>query len=116
MITGSLTVRELVREMQAEIGRGSLEPMRACDLLLRLTALVGNCNEQIRMADLAYTHVLLGYLDTKKAASRAKIRAETSQAYQEKREARDTKELAEELCRSLKYLIKSASEEMRLQR
>ena len=60
--------------------------------------------------------VLLGYLDAEAKANRAKIRAETSPEYQRKREARDTKELVQELVRSLKYFLRSKEEEMRLSR
>jgi len=107
----------MVRLMQVEIrDTADLQPDRAAELLNRLTALLGNVNDQIREADIAYAGVLLRHLDGEEAANRAKIRAETTPEYQRKREARDTKELAVELCRSLKYYLKSKQEEMRLTR
>lgn len=109
------TVREMVREMQKEIREAEdLQPDRASELLNRLTALTGNCNDEIREADAGYNAVLLGYLDADEAANRAKIRAATTPEYQRMREARDTKELTIELVRSLKYFLRSKYEEMRL--
>lgn len=111
------TVRGLVREMQREIlNTADLSPDRAAELMNRLTALIGNCNDEIREADAEYAAVLFGFLESAEKANRAKIRAETSPAYQRKREARDTKELTIELVRSLKYFLRSKEEEMRLSR
>ncbi len=111
-----MTVREWVRDIQREIRDTDLQPDRAAELLVKLTALMGNCNDAIREADADYATVLLSFLQADEAANRAKIRAETTPAYQRKREARDTKELCVELCRSLKYLLKSHEESMRLAR
>ena len=111
-----MTIRDMVKEIQAEVSTGEVPPTRACELLNRLTALVGNCNAEIRTRDGQYAAVLLHELETSAKANRAKIRAECSEAYQLKREARDTKELVTEMIGSLKYAIRSASEEMRLAR
>lgn len=110
-----MSVRELIKQMQTEIrGVSDLQPTRAAELLLKLTALLGNCADEIREADHAYAVVLLQFLDADEAANRARIRAETSLPFLRKREARDTRELAVELVRSLKYFLKSKEEEMRL--
>lgn len=112
-----MTVRELVRQYQREIQQtADLMPDRAAELLNKLTALMGNCNDEIREADSIYAGVLLGFLDSEEKANRATIRAETSAEYQRKREARDTKELVVELSRSLKYFLKAKSEELQLSR
>lgn len=103
--------------MQVEIRDAvDLLPDRAAQLLTKLTALMGNCNDEIREADVEYAGVLLKHLDSEEAANRAKIRAETTPEYLRKREARDTKELVIELVRSLKYFLKAKEEEMRLTR
>ena len=110
-----MTVRAYIREIQREIRETSdLQPDRAAELLNRLTALLGNVNDEIREADAAYAVVLLGHLESSEAANRAKIRAEITPEYQRKREARDLKELAIELIRSLKYFLKAKAEEMRV--
>ena len=111
-----MTVRDMIKSAQCEIGQGDLTPGRAAHLLLILTALLGNCAEEIRDADSLYAAVLLACLDSDEAANRAKIRAETTPAYQRRREARDTKELAQEMIRALKYFMRSCEEEMRLSR
>lgn len=111
-----MTVREILKTAQREIAAGNLLPLRAAELLTKLTALIGNVAEEIREADAAYATVLLHYLESEEAASRAKIRAETTQQYLRKREARDTKELLIEMIRSLKVYLRTQEEEMRLTR
>ena len=110
------TVRELVRSIQQEIRVTDLVPTRAAELLMQLTVLMGNVNDEIRQADADYAEILLMALESSEKANRARIRAETTPAYRRKREARDTKELVVELVRSLKYLLRSVEEEMRLAR
>ena len=111
-----MTVREMIRDIQTELRTTDVTPSRAAELLVKLTALMGNCLEEIRHADHAYSLVLLSHLEMDTAANRAKIRAETTEQYLWKREARDTKEICVELARSLKYLLRSQAEEMRLVR
>ncbi len=115
LVDKPVTVRELVRGMQREIREtADLQPERAAELLNRLAALLGNINDELREADAAFAVVLLGYLESEEAASRAKIRAEITPEYQRKREARDTKELAIELARSLKYFLKAKQDEYQM--
>lgn len=95
------TIRGMVRTIQQEIAAGGLDPHHAADLLMKLTAVLGNCNDEIRLADAHYAIVLLRCLDSDEAVNRAKIRAETSPEYQRRREARDTKELAQEMIGAL---------------
>ena len=111
----AITIRDMVRAIQLECLE-PLEPSRAAELLMRLSSLVGNCNDEIREADQAYAVHLLACLDTEAKANRAKIRAETSPEFARKRIARDTQALVVELIGSLKYLLKSKAEEMRLAR
>lgn len=109
------TIRGIVRSYQREIQQASdLLPDRAAELLTQLCALIGNCNDEIRVADAAFAAVLLACLDSEEKANRARIRAETSPEYQRKREARDTKELVLELVRSLKYFLRAKSDELQL--
>lgn len=111
-----MTVRELIRQMQIEIRDTDLQPDRAAELLTKLTALIGNCNDEIRESDMAFNEVLLKHLDADEAANRAKIRAQTTPEYLRAREAKDTKELAVELSRSLKYFLRAKTEELQLSR
>jgi len=111
-----MTVRALVWELQREVLAGDLAPERASEILLKLTALLGNCASEIRQADMAYANRLLVELDAHEKANRARIVAETSEEYGRKREAHDTKDLVVELIRSLRQMLRTASDEMRLSR
>ena len=108
------SVREFVHVIQREIRDTDLLPDRASALLVQLSALLGNINAEIREADMDYAMRLLSCLNSDETANRAKIRAETSPEYMRKREARDTKELALEMIRSLKYYLRAKEEELRL--
>ena len=110
------TVRDHIRAIQAEVGRGDVLPTRGNELLMRATALLGNVTDEIRAADAAYASVLLVCLDSEERANRAKIRAEITPEFQRRQEARDTKDLLRELIASLKYFLRSQQEEMRLSR
>lgn len=111
------TVRDLVKAAQVELRDTSdLLPDRAAELLMQLSSLIGNINDEIRQADADYAVVLLGYLNTETKANRARIRAETSPAYLRRQEARDTKELATELVRSLKYYLRAKADEYQMAR
>ena len=59
------TVRDLVRAIQREM-RDSVDllPDRTSELLNQATALLGNCNDEVRPADQAYKQVLLHCLRT----------------------------------------------------
>lgn len=110
-----MSVRDLIAKAQREM-RDDLPPQRAREILVQLTSLYGNCLQEAREADHAYAVVLLRFLDADEAASRAKIRAETSLEYRRKREAHDTTEIVLESMRSLKVMLKGIEEEMRLAR
>lgn len=112
-----MTIRELVRTAQTEIrDTADLQPDRAAELSNRLTALLGNINDELRTADLEYKRVLLACLKSNEAANRARIEAETSPEYVRRQEAQHTKELTIEMIRSLRHYLKSRAEEMRLSR
>lgn len=111
-----MTVRDLVETIRREVRDTDLQPDRAAELLTKLSALIGNISDEIRDADAEYAAVLLQHLDAEEKANRARIRAETSPAYQRKRQARDMKEVVLEMIGSLKYLVKVNSDAMRLAR
>lgn len=117
MTVKDTTVRELVKTYQREIQQtADLQPDRAAELLMRLTALMGNVADEIREADSEYAVTLLHYLDSEAKANRARIRAEISPEFRRKQEARDTKELIVELTRSLKYFLRCKSDEYAMAR
>ena len=96
--------------------RADLQPERARELLLLLSALLGNVNAESREADMAYNRILLSYLESSEKANHAKIRAESTPEYLRKREADDTKKELVISTQSLKKCIDSLSDEMRLSR
>jgi len=106
-----MTIRELIKNKQDEILEGDLLPGRASEILIELSALLGNINDEIRTRDVLYSKVLLGFLESEEKANRAKIKAETTEEYENKCRARDAKELALELIRGLKYYLRAKDEE-----
>jgi hypothetical protein len=110
----NVSVRGQIRLIQVEVrDTPDLQPDRAAELLNKLSALLGNVSDEIREADAAFAAVLLKHLESEEAANRAKIRAETTPEYLRKREARDLRELAIELIRSLKYFLQAKRDEWR---
>lgn len=105
------TIRDRITNYQNEILKGNLMPPRAAEMLTELSALIGNLNDRITETDMAYNQKLLECYNTQETVNRAKIIANTSQEYKDMRDARNTKELAIEIIRSLKYLLKSRQDE-----
>jgi len=110
------SIRGLIRQRQSEILKGNLQPARAAEMMTELSALVGNCSDEITRCDVAYNKVLLDFYDKEATANRAKIKANTTLEYLAMREARNTKDLAVEMIRSLKYFLKVAEEERQVSR
>lgn len=108
------TVRDLVSAIQKRMLAGYATPMLAAEDLVEATALMANVQKEIREADHAYAVVLLRFLDADEAATRARIRAETSLEFVRKREAKDLGVFLEETVRTLKVLVKLEEAEMRL--
>lgn len=99
--------------MTHEIRDTDLTPVRACELLAKLTALMGNIAEEVTDAELAYTRVLSDAYQAEQKANRAKIAAEITPEYRRKREARDAAYLVEKLTQSLKVIIRQRETEMK---
>lgn len=107
-----VTIRDIVKTIQQEVSHSEdLLPERAAELLVKLSALLGNINQFIIDREMTYNEVLRLAYESEEKANRAKIKAESSQAYREKLEARATKEVCLEIIRSLKYYLKAKQEE-----
>lgn len=104
----------MVEEIRVEAGSDNLMPARGAELLKSLASLFGNITQEIRKRDMEYKLVLLRSLESEEKANRAKIKAEVSPEYQLMREARDIKELALEIIRSLKYFLRAWEEERKV--
>ena len=106
-----MTIREIISEKQNELAKGNLSPVRAAAMLPETASLIGNLNDELRTREIAYKKVLLECYADEETANRAKIKAETSKEYEDFRIAKDTKELAIEIMRSLKYFLKESEHE-----
>jgi hypothetical protein len=111
-----VTVRERLSAIQRRVIAGAVTPKDASEIELQLSALLGNIQAAVREADIAFNEELMRCFQSEEKANRARIRAETSEAYKQKREAKDAHALAIELIRSLRSMQRMYSEEMRLQR
>lgn len=107
------TIREIIQEKQGEILKGNLTPVVAAEMLTELSAIIGNLNDEITKRDVEYNKVLLEWYDSESTANRAKIRANITPEYEAMRTARNTKDLAIEMIRSLKYFLRASGDEMR---
>ena len=85
-------IRDQIKKIQNEVKDAQdLFPARASELLMTLSALLGNINDEIRDSEMKYI----------------------SPEYKRKIEARNTKELAIELMRSLKYFLRAREDEFK---
>jgi hypothetical protein len=107
------TIREMVGDYQGEILKGNLVPGRAAEILTALSSLVGNLNSEILNRDVEYNKVLLKCYNEEKSANRAKIVSSITPEYEAMRTARNTKDLAMEIIRSLKYFLRNSEDEFR---
>lgn len=106
-----MTVRENIKDYQKEIQTTELHPVRAAEILVELSALLGNINDELKNAQMSFNRHLLDTLNDVPVASKAKIQAETSHEYERLLEVKGTEKVALEMMRSLKYYIKEKREE-----
>ncbi len=71
-----MSVRELVKQAQAEMLKGGILPAQQREMHERLTALLGNIDDEILLADYEFSLVMRGAMETEKKANRAKVIAE----------------------------------------
>lgn len=104
------TIRETIEKYRNEVAKGELQPPRAAEILTELSALKGNILDEIRKNDRAYNFKLREFRQNENSATDAKIAAECSDEYFQKREARDTNEVVTEIIRALKYYLREMAE------
>lgn len=107
-------VRQMADRIQQAMLTPGLPPVTVRELLVQATALYDLAMKESRETAHAYNVVLLRFLDANEAANRARIRAETSIEFLRKREAEATEKFVVEAMRSLKALMRSQSEELRM--
>ena len=108
------SIRERISAIQRDLRDGALTPDLTRESLVVLTALLGNVQDEQRVADHEYKLVLLGALQTHEKANRARIAAEVTPQFQRAKEAKDAANLVVEMIRSCKAYLRSLDEEMRL--
>ena len=100
-----MNIRDIITEYRNEITNTDMFPDRASEMLIRLSALLGNITDEIVRTEMAYNHLLKKCLSEEPKANRAKINAECSSEYEEWLNAKNTFIVANELIKSLKYFI-----------
>jgi hypothetical protein len=110
------TIQGLVAMIQAEIAQGNMAPVRATHLLNQLSALTGNIAAHVLGCEMAYNTVFAELLTEHGKENRAKVHAKTTTTYGDWQAALNDAKLVETLIASLKYLLRSAENEMRMSR
>ena len=103
-----------IRDIRDSLAKGDLPPGIAASHLNELSALIGNVNSEIRLADLEYSKVLYEELSAEGKANIAKIKAEISEEYQTARRWKDVRELVREMIASLKYYLREKADERKV--
>ncbi len=107
------SVREIIKEIQIEVGNPDMTPARASEILNILSSLLGNVNDNISAKQMIYNQVLLKKSDELKTVAKARLVAEASPFYSELLDAKNLRELVIEMMRSMKYFLKAKEQEFR---
>jgi predicted membrane chloride channel (bestrophin family) len=110
------SIRQIVREIQVECRDTEVHPQRGAEMLTTLTAIQGSIREECRAADLAYDVKYLELFRIHEAANRAKLFANVTSEYARKREAADLLEECKQLIITLRQMLRTAGDEMRMAR
>lgn len=89
----------------------NLSPVQVAELLVQLSAIKGNVNDELTRREMAYNRKLLYFLETEEKANRAKIKANTSEEYEQLREAKNCLESVDSMEGTLKYLQRAKESE-----
>lgn len=108
-----MNLREMITEYQNEVANESLEPQRASEILIKMSALYGNILDETKKRQMVYNKVLLKLYDREMKANCAKVIAEASVEYEELLEAKNLKEVTTEITRALKYFLREKEKEFR---
>jgi len=108
-----MTVRAMLKDIQAAMRKPALTAAEASALLVRLTGIYPMILAEVRAADVAYNAVELAALSSDQPVNAAKIRARATPEYARTREAKDAEKAAIEAIRSFKRYIQAQQDEMR---
>lgn len=107
-----MTLREIINKYRNEI-KEDLQPHRASEILVELSSLQGNINDEIRKRDMEYNVKLRDCYKAESKANRAKIEAEISPEYENMRKTKDIGREVTDMIRSLKYYLRVKEDELR---
>jgi hypothetical protein len=108
------TVRDMVRAARKEIREQELQPDRMAHLVAHLSALFGNCADEVRRTELLFNDTVRGYINEGHAVNKSEVLAKTTPQYAAWREAKDTLKETEQMISALKAALRMKAEEMRL--
>lgn len=106
-----MTIRDLLKKRQFELKDGDLPPSRAAEILVELSSLYGNVLDEVTNREMEFNKVMQENLLEHKAATKARIAAETTDEYRSLLIAKNAEKLCVEMTRSLKYYLKSKEQE-----
>jgi len=99
-----MTITKIIDEYREKIiNSPDLQLMEASEYLTKLSALLGNINEEIRLRDRLYANKLLEIMNEGNSVAKAKVIAQTTDEYQNLELAKGYEHVTIEIVRSLKY-------------
>jgi hypothetical protein len=101
-----LSIRERIKSYQNEILSGNLNPDRLSEMLLEITALLGNIGDYITECEMTYNKVLDNFYDAEETANRAKIKADISEEFRAMKQAKTIEKVAIGVERAIKYRLR----------
>ena len=108
------TISELVESYQTRVFKGNLPGQEAAEILLELSALLGNINHEIRERQQKYIQAYRELLNMESTVARARIISMATPEWLSLQEAKDEKEVTLELIRSLKFYLRNLKDELEI--
>ena len=106
------SLREIINEYRNKIKDSTnLTPELAANYLVEITSYMGNVNERLLDAQMAYNDKLQDTLDEIKSVAKAQIKAQCSQEYRNLQEVKGYQSLMTEIIRGLKYYLRALGDE-----
>lgn len=108
-----MQTRELYKTFRERMSRGSLSPKEASDIIVRLSAIMGNYSDALLDKQMAFNEKKAECLEKIKSVAKAQVMAECSKEYRDFQEIKGERENIVEMIRSLKYYMRSMEDDFR---
>jgi len=106
------TIRIIIDEKRNEIKKANnLYPQRASEIIVELSALIGNINDELLKRQMAFNEKKMFYLAKIKSVAKADVEAQCTEEYRQYQEAKGYRELITEMIRGLKYYLRAVEDE-----